>query len=40
MDNIYIYVCVCVCVCCRDKDPKSYIGPWASAEDVDWSEDE
>ena len=25
---------------CRDKGPKSYIGPWALAEDVDWSEDE
>ena len=25
---------------CRDKDPKLYIGPWALAEDVDWSEDE
>ena len=25
---------------CRDKGQKLYIGPWALAEDVDWSEDE
>ena len=25
---------------CRDKGPKSYIGPWTLSENVDWSEDE
>ena len=25
---------------CKDKNPKLYIGPWALAEDVGWSEDE
>ena len=24
---------------CRDKGPKLYIGPWALAENVGWSED-
>ena len=28
------------CGSCRDKGPKLYIGPWALAEDVGWSEDE
>ena len=23
---------------CRDKGPKSYIGPWVLSEDVEWSE--
>ena len=25
---------------CKDKSPKLYIGPWALADDFDWSEDE
>ena len=25
---------------CRDKGPKSYIGPWALFEDVEWTEEE
>ena len=25
---------------CRDKGPKSYIGPWVLSEDVGWSEEE
>ena len=24
---------------CRGKGPKLYIGPWALAEDIGWSED-
>ena len=35
INNIYIYI-----YSCSDKDPKLYIGPWALAEDVGWSEDE
>ena len=25
---------------CSDKGPKSYIGPWALFEDVEWTEEE
>ena len=24
---------------CRDKGPKSYIGPWPLSEDVEWSKE-
>ena len=24
---------------CRDKGPKSYIGPWPLSEDMEWSEE-
>ena len=26
-------------IICRDKGPKSYIGPWVLSEDVEWSEE-
>ena len=31
-----IYICMYIC---KDKGPKLYIGPWALAENVGWSED-
>ena len=31
---IYIYIYIC-----RDKGPKSYIGPWVLSEDVKWFEE-
>ena len=31
--------CIMYNMYCRDKGPKLYIGPWALAKDVDWSED-
>ena len=42
MKNIYFLLFPLVWneVCsCRDKGPKSYVGPWALSEDVEWFEE-
>ena len=36
---IYIYIFYRHITYCRDKVPKSYIGPWALSKDVEWSEE-